>query len=276
MSESAAVTDTCSNCGAAMPATARFCPECGTPTASGSTVRATVPVAETGPVPVSYGTAERRMFGVAPPLFLLAVGGAIVVLAIILFATGSWPFGLILLGLAALLVAGFLEAARRRPDSPGTRASGDARERASSVIETWRARAEATAEVRRIHSGLAMIESERQNALLRLGDAAHRGDALGEAGVRAELAELDVHEADLHRRLDERLAHAGERIRKARLAVQETMMVMPSEPYPPPGEATPPQPAIVPEPSPPPDEGTPPTPALVPEPGPDPTRDPSE
>jgi len=34
----------------------------------------------------------------------------------------------------------------------------------------------------------------------------------------------------------------------------------PSAPYPPPGEAEPPTPAIVPEPSPPPDEGTPPTP----------------
>ena len=36
-------------------------------------------------------------------------------------------------------------------------------------------------------------------------------------------------------------------------------MVSPNEPYPPPGEATPPQPAVVPEPYPPPDEGTPPT-----------------
>jgi hypothetical protein len=48
------------------------------------------------------------------------------------------------------------------------------------------------------------------------------------------------------------------------------------EPYPPPGEADPPQPAVVPEPGPavipepypPPDEGDPPEPAVVPEPGP--------
>jgi hypothetical protein len=44
-------------------------------------------------------------------------------------------------------------------------------------------------------------------------------------------------------------------------------MVLPSEPSPPPGEATPPQPAVVPEPYPPPDEATPPQPA------PDPDRD---
>jgi hypothetical protein len=39
----------------------------------------------------------------------------------------------------------------------------------------------------------------------------------------------------------------------------------PSQPYPPPGEGNPPQPAVVPEPYPPPDEGTPPAPA--PDPG---------
>ena len=48
------------------------------------------------------------------------------------------------------------------------------------------------------------------------------------------------------------------------------MMVLPTEPYPPPGEATPPQPATVPEPYPPPGEATPPQPARIPEPGPDP------
>jgi hypothetical protein len=50
------------------------------------------------------------------------------------------------------------------------------------------------------------------------------------------------------------------------------MMVLPSEPAPPPGEATPPQPAVVPEPYPPPDEGNPPEPARVPEPSPDQPR----
>ena len=54
-------------------------------------------------------------------------------------------------------------------------------------------------------------------------------------------------------------------------------MVLPAEPTPPPGEADPPQPAIVPEPYPPPDEGDPPQPARVPEPGPGvPGRNPDE
>lgn len=64
-----------------------------------------------------------------------------------------------------------------------------------------------------------------------------------------------------------RLVGAGERIRRARLAVQETIMVTPNEPhppYPPPDEGNPPEPAQVPEPYPPPDEGTPPAPEPYP------------
>jgi hypothetical protein len=254
-----------------LPPGARFCPDCGTPTdVEGATVRQEVPPEETGPGPVSFTHAERHLFGVAPPMLLLAVAAGLLVVALVLFVAGHWPFGLIFVGLAALLFAAFLEAARRRPGaSPVARASTDARERAGSLLETWRARAAATAEVRRIHSGLAVVEAERRTALLELGAAAHRGDGLAEAGVRARLTELDAREAELRSELELRLAHAGERIRKARLAVQDTMMVTPNqpgEPYPPPGEATPPQPAIVPEPYPPPDEGTIPTPDPVPTP----------
>jgi hypothetical protein len=266
------IAETCSGCGIELPPGARFCPECGTPVAAaGETVRQELPQEETGPVPISFERPQPRLFGVTPPVLLLAVAVGLLVIALVLFVAGHWPFGLIVLGLAALLFAAFLEVARRRPGSPVTRASADARERAGSVLETWRARAIATAEVRRIHSGLAIVEAERRTALLELGAAAHRGDGIAEAGVRAHLSELDEREAQLRGELDARLEQAGERIRKARLAVQETMMVtpnQPSEPYPPPGEATPPQPAIVPEPYPPPDEGTPP----APEPGPEPDK----
>jgi hypothetical protein len=57
---------------------------------------------------------------------------------------------------------------------------------------------------------------------------------------------------------------------RARMQGQPTEMVeVPDAPsYPPPGEADPPEPAIVPEPYPPPDEGSPPEPARVPEPEP--------
>jgi hypothetical protein len=236
----------------------------------GTTVRFEVPSDETGPVPVSVSRAETRLFGVPPLGVLLALAAGAFIVAIIFFAVGRWPYALILVGVGALLVAAFLEGARRRPRSRLTRTSIEIRERAGSAWETWRTRATVAAEVRRIRSGLAALESERRTALLELGEAAFRGDAAAESAARAKLVAQDEHAADLHRQLDAALAEAGERIRKARLPVQETVLVLPEEPSPPPGEATPPGPARVPEPYPPPGEATPPEPARVPEPHPPP------
>jgi hypothetical protein len=270
MSASAPAADSCPNCGAGLAPGARFCHACGVQVSSAGTVRAELPPNETGPVPVASQRTEPHWFGVTPPHVLLGVAAAAFVVAVVLFATGSWPFGLIMLGVGTLLAAAFLEAARRRPQSGVTRASVDARERARSGLETLRARSVAAAEARRIQGALLLIESERRSALHDLGAAAHAHDSTGEAGARARLEDLEAREAELRSELERTLEDAGERIRKARLPVQETVMVLPSEPYPPPDEATPPQPAIVPEPYPPPDEGTPPEPARVPEPGPNP------
>jgi hypothetical protein len=270
MSASAPAADSCPNCGVALHPGARFCHSCGVQVAAGATVRAELPPNETGAVPVALQRQEPRWFGVTPPHLLLGVAAAALVVAVILFATGRWPFGLIVLGIGTLLVAAFLEAARRRPQSGVARASVDARERARSGLETLRARSVAAAEARRIQSALLLIESERRSALHDLGAAAHTQDSAGEAAARARLGELDARESGLRSELDRALEDAGERIRKARLPVQETVMVLPTEPSPPPGEADPPQPAIVPEPYPPPDEATPPQPARVPEPGPEP------
>ena len=267
MSASAAQADPCPSCGADLPRNASFCPACGTPADAGSTSRLEVPLDETGPVPVALKRAEPHFFGVTPPYLLLAVALVLLVLALVLLFGGGWPYGLIVLGVAALLLAAFLELARRRPHSAVTRASTDARERAGSWWDAWRERAAVTAEARRIHNGLAVVDAERRAALLDLGRAAHAGDGVAEAGVRAHLTELDDRERDLRRALDERLEQAGRRIYRAKLSVQETVMATPnkpSEPYPPPGEATPPEPAIVPEPHPPPNEGNPPSPGTDP------------
>jgi hypothetical protein len=275
MNASPAAAEVCAECGAELPYGARFCPDCGAATgpASGSTAGTEIRSGETGPASVSDERPEPRLFGVAPPLPLLAVAVATLVVAIVLFVAGLWPFGLIVLGVGALLLAAFFELAGRRPHSTFSRATVDARARTGSLLETWRVRAEATANARRIHNGLARVDAERRTVLLQLGEAAHRGDGIAEADARSRLDALDLREHELRAELDLRLEDAGERIRKARFAVDETMMVTPKEPYPPPGEATPPQPAVVPEPYPPPDEGTPPTPAPVPEPGPDPAPD---
>jgi hypothetical protein len=237
---------------------------------------------ETGPVPVTVTRAEVRWFGVPPPLLLAGLAAAAFVAAVAVFAAGPWPYGLLLLGVAALLASVFLEVARRRPDSALRRASaeaaGTARERARAAADSLLARAGAVVDVQRIRTEQAVIESERRAVFLGLGEAVHREDDVEARGFRERLAELDGAEEALRARLAERLAQADERIRRARLAVDQTLLVHPEG-----GEGTPPRPVPVPEaypppdegtqPYPPPDEGTPPTPAPVPEPSPDPDED---
>src|SRR3954466_2316097 len=156
MSASQAATDLCPRCGAGVPARARFCPECDTPLEEpgNRTQIVQLPREETGPVPINVQRAEPRWFGVAPPTLLLGVSIAVLVLAIVLFATGHWPFGLILLGIAALLLAAFMEAARRRPHEHTPRGGSRVGERARSSWEEWRARSAAAGEARRIQTEL--------------------------------------------------------------------------------------------------------------------------
>ncbi|HEY2372421.1 MAG TPA: zinc-ribbon domain-containing protein [Gaiellaceae bacterium] len=229
MSASRAAADRCATCGASLPQDARFCPACGVQVDAGETVREAVPPEETGPVPVSVQRTEPRWFGVTPPNLLLGIAATAAAAAAILFVTGHWPYGLILLGVGSLLFAAYLEAARRGLGSPIARASVDARERARSQWETLRARQAAAAEIRRIQSAITGLELERRAAFSELGAAAYRHDSSVETAARARLEGLDAREAELRTELDRTRDDAGERIRRARLPVQETGIVHPPE-----------------------------------------------
>ena len=174
MSASRVAADTCPNCAARLPrprGSARL-RRAGRP---GSTVQEQVPPNETGQVPVAMQRSEPHWFGVAPPQLLLALAVVAFVSRVVLFAIGHWPYGLILLGAAALLLAAFLEAACRRPGFESTRTSVDARERARSSWQTLRVRQAAAAEVRRMQNALLLLDSDRRTALQELGAAAPRG-----------------------------------------------------------------------------------------------------
>lgn len=222
------------------------------------TRRVELPPEETGPVPVTVSRAETRWFGVPPPLVLLGLALLCLVLALVLFAGGGWPFGLVLVGLSVLFGAGFLEIARRRPTSALTHASAsaalEARSWAGARLELVRARTSALAEAQRVLGARAVIESERRMARLRLGEALSSGDDDAAEEARQRLEALERAEEGLHGRLEARRAASDERIRRVRLATQQTMVVGPRqptpEPYPPPDEGDPPVPAPVPEPSP--------------------------
>jgi len=189
------------------------------------TRRLPLPPDETGPVPVSLSRAEPRWFGVPPPLLLFGLAVLSFALAVALFAGGSWPFGLILFGLAALFAAAFLEIARRRPSD----AVVAARSWASSRLELLVARSSAVADEQRLRGDQAVIEAERRAALLRLGEAVQSQDEAAGAAARERLAELDRADKALDGRLAARLAQADQRVRRVRMSIQQTAIVQPSD-----------------------------------------------
>jgi membrane protein implicated in regulation of membrane protease activity len=264
MSASPIGDSACRNCGEELAPSARFCPSCGTATGA-------LPPLETVPGPVVHESVERRWLGLPARFVLLCLGFAAFGAAVGLFATGSLAWGIVLLLLAIILLAALGEATRRSADvwaQRSSRLAADGKAQAATAAEVWRARLDATLDRWRTRSRLDAIADERRPALQALGGAVWRGDPKAEREARQRLVELEQEEKRIQDELAERLAGADERIRQARLPVQETLMVTPNEPsspYPPPDEGNPPEPAQVPEPYPPPDEGTPPVPA--PDPG---------
>jgi len=264
MSASPIGDSACRRCGEELPPGARFCASCGAPVAE-------LPPLETVPGPVVRDSTERRWLGLPARFVLLCLGFAAFGAAIGLFATGSWGWGIGLLILAVILLAALGEAMRRGADAwaqHSSRLAADGRAHAATTAEVWRTRLDTAVNRWRTRSRLDAIAYERGPALQALGEAVWRNDEVAERGARERLVELEQEAKRIEDALAEQLAGAEERIRRARLPVQETMMVTPNEPsapYPPPDEGNPPQPAQVPEQYPPPDEGTPPTPA--PDPG---------
>jgi uncharacterized protein YhaN len=162
---------------------------------------------------------------VPPPLLLLGLAVFSFALAVALFAGGSWPAGLILLGLAALFTAAFLEIARRRPSDAVIGARSWARPR----LELLLARSSTMADAQRLRGDQAVIEVERQAALLRLGEAVQSEDKAAATAARERLAELDRAEEALHGRLAARLTQADERVRRVRMSIQQTVIARPSD-----------------------------------------------
>lgn len=272
----------CEACGSKLPSSAKFCPECGTVVASGDTVVQEVPRTEDGPAPVQQHVAERRYFGVPPAgvLLVLAIVGAIA--AIAFFATGLWPWGLILLGVALFLFTGFVSAERHGPgeESRVHRAFASVRSRAEVTKETVAAHSGARIELAKLRRDASALAKQRSERARELGEAVYAQDTTATKELKQRMQEIDDELSAKEAQMAKVTIDAQERIGKARLQSQPTQVVAEErpdqppepvpvpEPVPPPDEGQPPEPAQVPEPYPPPDEGDRPQQPEIPEPGP--------
>lgn len=245
----------CTTCGHRLPKQSRYCPQCGQPVDDGETKVQEVPPDETGPVPIEYMEADRRYYGVTPTALAVTLAVLAVVAAVVLFGTGHWPIGLILLGVGVLLLLITVE-------------TGVFRDRAGFAADSVATRGRATTRLLALRRELRKMAVLRGRLLFELGDAVYREDEQATETARQRLAELDETWRQREAEMQTVIAQAQDRLHRRWLELQPTEMVeLPDEPAPP-GEQDPTGPAVIPEPYPPPDEGTPPEPAVIPEPGP--------
>src|SRR5919108_3085968 len=211
----------CGNCGARIAKTSRYCPQCGQTTGAGGTKAMEVPADETGPVPVHYERAEPRYYGVTPSTLVLVLAAAALTLAVVLFAVGRWPLGLILLGVSVLLGLIFVEAARRKPDGAVARSTAEAldafRARAGFTADTIVTRGRATRTLLALRRELQKMAVLRSQLLFELGEAVYRGDEQATEKARGQLFELDELAAEREGEMQAVVAQAQDRIQRRRL-----------------------------------------------------------
>lgn len=246
----------CAHCGAHLAEDSRYCLQCGRRTDA--------------PAPAE----EPHFYGVTPASLVLVLVGAAAAVAVVLIILGHWPIGLLVIGVALLLLLAVLESARRTERGSATRSTADAlyglRARATVAAESLATRGRATKRLQEVRSELRRMDGLRKRLLFELGDAVYRGDGSEADAVRARIGELDRLAAEREEEMQAIVEARNRRIERGRLEVQPTQVAEVPEqpPAPAPGEGNPPEPARIPEPYPPPDEGSPPQPAVIPEPGP--------
>jgi hypothetical protein len=185
------------------------------------------PLVETVPGPVVHESVGRRWLGLPARFVLLCLGFAAFGASIGLFATGSWAWGIVMLLLAVGLLAALAEATRRSADlwvQHSSRIAADGRAQAATAAEVWRTKFDARVSRWRTQSRLDAIAVERGPALQSLGEAVWRKDKKAEREARQRLVELEQEGKRIEDELAERLAGADERIRRARLPVQDTVI----------------------------------------------------
>ena len=214
---------TCPSCGAETAEGVRFCPQCGT----------RLDGEDAATAGASTFTAERHVFGLAPPEIL--VGLALVTLVVGVFALvfGRWIAGIVLLVVGAALWWFFTWTARRLPDGRmahlATAASDAARSRAGFAwvsVSSWSGAGLKVLRLQRARRGLLREQSVLVHAL---GEAVFRDEDQRAEQLKQEARACADRIEENEKELRLALATARERVSKERATIQPTERLSPEQ-----------------------------------------------
>ncbi|MGH3038902.1 MAG: hypothetical protein ACRDLZ_05775 [Gaiellaceae bacterium] len=193
----------CPTCGANVPAEAAICGECGTPN------------------PVAGVETRLRKYWSAPDLGLL-VGLVLAGIGIVLLGAQVWLWAALALVLGAAVVLLRLDAGRRRTEAAVARLSTHRR-----VVG---ARSRGQLELFRLRRELAELQTERNQAYQRLGQATHAADADAARAATAHVDDVGVRILAKEGEIAGLLAEMKERVRQAQGEVAPTDRLEAPEP----------------------------------------------
>jgi zinc-ribbon domain len=215
--------DTCSHCGGPLPENATFCPSCG---------RRTDAPLEERDVPIDVQHAEPRYFGLGTPVFVFSAAVGLLLLGIVLAATGFVIPGAIAIVVSLCLVPAFLAGARRWPESPiariGVSAADRVRDEAGVAVESISTWSRAGRDIARLRKQQFQLRRDRDAKIRQLGPAFYAGDGRADE-LKAEAKQLDERIAANERELQRTVAGARRHTRRERATVVATEIRKPEE-----------------------------------------------
>ncbi len=214
--------ESCSHCGGSLPAEAAFCPSCGR--------RTDAPPVTVRNVPIDVQHAEPRYFGLGTPVFVLSAAAALLVLGIVLIATGFLIAGVGAIVVAICLLPAFLAGARRWPDTSiarlGVSTADRVRDEARVGVESISAWSRAGREVARLRKEQFTLRRERDAKIRQLGGSFYSDDGRADE-LKAAAKAIDERMAANERALQRTVAGARRQTRKGRATVVPTEVIKP-------------------------------------------------
>ena len=212
----------CSHCGGTLPADATFCPSCGR--------RTDAPPVDVSEVPIEVQHAEPRYFGLGTPVFVLSAAALLLVLGIVLAATGYLVVGVIAFVIAFCLLPAFLAGARRWPDTSiaqlGVSTADRVRDEAGYAVESVSAWSRAGRDVARLRKEQFTLRRQRDAKVRELGGSFYSDDGRADE-LKSAAKALDERMATNELALQRTVESARRQTRKRRATVAPTEVIAP-------------------------------------------------